>query len=108
MEASLRFYQDIVGLLTKSRFTAGSNVEIAFLGEGDTAVELICGRPDSGDATNGNGISLGFITPSLEDTINLLRDKGYETDGKIVQPNPNTRFVFARDPDGFNIQFVQG
>ena len=41
MEASLRFYQEIVGLTIDRRFQAGPGVEITFLGNDETKVELI-------------------------------------------------------------------
>lgn len=40
MEESLRFYQEIVGLNIVNRFPAGPGVEIVFLGDGETKVEL--------------------------------------------------------------------
>ena len=107
MEASLRFYQDITGLEVKRRYPAGPDREIAFLGSGDTEVELISGA-SHGEAEPGKGISLGFVAGSLEDSIALLREKGYETDGSIISPSPHVSFFFARDPDGYNIQFVKG
>lgn len=109
LEASMRFYQDVAGLAVTRRFQGGPDTEIVFLGSGDTEVELIQNKSASdGAVTQGNGISLGFVSPSIEDTINLLREKGYETDGVIIRPNPNTSFVFALDPDGFRVQFLQG
>jgi lactoylglutathione lyase len=104
MESSLRFYHDIVGLEILRRFPIGEGKEIVFLGSGDTEVELI-----SGEAVTepGKGISMGFVSESLENTIELLIDKGYQTDGNIISPNPHVRFIFARDPDGYSIQFVQ-
>ena len=42
MEESLKFYQEIVGLKVDRRFEAGPGVEIVFLGNGETKVELIC------------------------------------------------------------------
>ena len=106
LDASVRFYHEIVGLDIIRRFPAGPGRDIVFLGSGDTEVELISGAAnDSRDA--GLGISLGFNAESLEGTIALLRAKGYETDGEIVSPNPNTSFFFARDPDGYNVQFVK-
>ena len=42
MEESLKFYQEIVGLPLNRRFAAGPGVEIAFLGDDGTKVELIC------------------------------------------------------------------
>ena len=106
LDASVRFYQEIAGLEIIRRFPAGPDRDIAFLGSGDTEVELISGASGN-NRDSGKGISLGFIAASLEDTIALLREKGYETDGNIVSPNPNTSFFFARDPDGYNVQFVK-
>ena len=106
LEASVRFYQEIVGLEITRRFSAGLDRDIVFLGSGDTEVELISGAVSNGQDV-GKGISLGFNAASLEDIIALLREKGYETDGSIVSPNPNTSFFFARDPDGYNVQFVK-
>ena len=108
IEASLRFYKDITGLEVKRRFAAGPDTEIAFLGSGDTEIELISGGAAHDGAEQGQGVSLGFVAGSLEDTIALLREKGYETDGTILSPNPHVSFFFARDPDGYSVQFVAG
>ena len=106
LDASLRFYKEIVGLEVNRRFDYGPNSEIAFVGEGDTQIELVSGMGD--DATGkGKGISMGFETDSLESVISLLREKGYETDGVIISPNPHISFFFAKDPDGYTVQFVK-
>jgi len=106
LDASVRFYQEIARLEIIRRFSAGPDRDIVFQGSGDTEVELISGTSGNG-RDSGKGISLGFIAASLEDTITLLREKGYETDGNIVSPNPNISFFFARDPDGYTIQLVK-
>jgi len=103
MDASIRFYEEIVGLPLKRRFPSRPGTEIAFLGEGETEVELISGREEG--QTPNDCVFLGFEAESLEDTINLLRQKGYETDGNIISPAPDFSFFFARDPDGYKIQF---
>ena len=105
LDASVRFYQDIVGLEIQRRFPAGPGREIVFLSSGDTQVELIGGAIHDG-AELGKGISMGFVAESLEDMIALLREKGYETDGNIISPQPSVRFFFAKDPDGYNVQFI--
>jgi lactoylglutathione lyase len=108
LEDSLKFYQEVVGLEVTRRFQAGPDTEIVFVGSGDTEVELICNKTaGQGEIKPGNGISMGFMSPSIDDTIKLLREKGYKTDGVIISPNPNTRFFFAFDPDGFQVQFLQ-
>jgi lactoylglutathione lyase len=108
LEASLRFYQDIVKLNLNKRLSAGADVEIAFLGD-SAEIELIYGSKGicRDEESKGNGISIGFMTESLEDTIALLREKGYETNGEIISPNPSTSFFFAKDPDGYTVQFMK-
>ena len=106
LEASLKFYEETVGLSLKRRFQAGPDAEIAFVGGGETEVELICGNAPVRSDEAGGGISIGFLTDSLEKVIAALRENGYETDGKILSPNPTTHFVYAKDPDGYKIQFM--
>ena len=109
MDDSLRFYQEIVRLPLRVRFPVGSGTEIAFLGSGETEIELICSDAYTPQdrAIIGVGISLGFVTESLDATIAFVREKGYETDGIIQSPNPSVSFFFAKDPDGYTIQFVK-
>ena len=104
LDASIRFYEDIVGLPLQRRFPSRPGTEIAFLGEGETEIELISGREE--DKASCDCFFLGFEAVSLEDTIALLRDKGYETDGQIISPAPDVKFFFAKDPDGYTIQFA--
>jgi len=108
LDVSIKFYRDIVGLPLKIRQPAGPNAELAFLGNGDTLLELLCAKPSfyDEDKEAGNGVALGFVVESLENKLNLLREGGYETDGVITSPAPNMQFLFAKDPDGYNIQFV--
>ncbi|MGO1372333.1 MAG: VOC family protein, partial [Senegalia sp. (in: firmicutes)] len=58
MEESLKFYEEIVGLKVDRRFNAGANTEIAFLGDGETKIELIC-NDDQKQVNLGNDISWG-------------------------------------------------
>ena len=106
LDASVQFYRKIVGLEVTRRFPAGPGREIAFLGSGGTEVELISGAHHNTPEA-GNGVSLGFMAESLDCVIALLRENGYETDGNIISPNTNISFFFARDPDGYNVQFVK-
>ena len=106
LDVSLQFYKEIVGLDVNRRFDHGPNSEIAFVGMGDTQVELVSGITED-FAELGKGVSFGFETDSLENIITLLREKGYETDGHIISPNPHISFFFAKDPDGYTVQFVK-
>ena len=104
MQESLVFYQEIVGLKLNKRYTAGSGIELAFLGEGETQVELICRQ--NAQAQIGNAISLGFEVKSAEEMMSLVKEKGLETEGPFA-PNPHIVFFYVKDPNGVKIQFVE-
>lgn len=105
MEESLKFYQEIAGLKLERRFPAGPGIEIAFLGDGETKVELMTSeknkKPDIGQ-----DISIGFETASLDKMMALVQEKGIKINGPF-QPNPNVKFFYIQDPSGLNIQFVE-
>lgn len=105
LEKSLEFYQNIVKLPLKERFMANKDKEIAFLGSGETLVELIEDKADS--STIGSGISLGFQVDSLDQMIEFLADKNIEIASGPFQPNENIKFLYILDPDGLQIQFSQ-
>jgi lactoylglutathione lyase len=106
MEESLHFYKEIVGLKENKRFTAGPGVEIAFLGEEATQIELIY-DPKKSELHFGSDVSWGFQTDSLDRLIKSLKEKGVSVQEGPIQPNPHTRFMFVQDPNGMKIQFVE-
>lgn len=106
LEESLRFYKDIVGLKENTRFKAGPGVEIVFLGEGHTKIELIHDEGQN-NVNIGPDISLAFKVDSLDEMMEFVKEKGIEIVSGPVQPNPNTRFFFVEDPNGLTIQFVE-
>jgi lactoylglutathione lyase len=106
MEESLKFYEDILGLVLNGRFNTGNGGEIAFLGDGETKVELIYNG--SGKKVNmGQDISLGFVVDSADAMITFLNEKGISILGGPFQPNPNIKFFYILDPNGLRIQFVE-
>lgn len=106
MEESLKFYEEIVGLKVVQRFNAGPDMEIVFLGEGETQFELIYDRSKE-DISVGLDISVGFEINSIEEMISLLEEKNIPIYSEVVQPNPNTRFFHVLDPNGLKVQFVE-
>ena len=91
MEESLAFYQEIVGLPLMRRFPAGPGMEIAFLGDGETQVELIASA-STAEVKIGTDISLGFIIESLEDMLDFVQTKSIAVYSGPHQPNPQIRF----------------
>lgn len=106
MEESLGFYQDIVGLPLDSKFTAGPDTEISFLGGEGAKVELIYNKKNL-DINIGKDVSMGFPVKSLDEKMEFLKGKGIQIQGGPFQPNPHIRFFFIKDPNGMTIQFVE-
>ncbi|HOO25974.1 MAG TPA: VOC family protein [Clostridiales bacterium] len=106
LERSLDFYQNIVGLETDSRFNAGPTTEIAFLGKGETKVELLCDKSQTNMSPK-EGASIGFEVENLADALKLVTEKGYDLLGDPVVANEHLSFFFIKDPDGYTVQFVE-
>lgn len=106
MEESLAFYQEIVGLPLMRRFPAGPGMEIAFLGDGETQVELIAAASNVA-VKIGQDISLGFVVESLDEMMAFVQKKSIAVHSGPHQPNPQTRFFYVLDPNGLKIQFVE-
>jgi lactoylglutathione lyase len=105
MEESLKFYKEIVGLRENRRFQAGPGTDIAFLGEDETQVELICNEGKK--VNHSQDISLGFNVDSLEKMMEFVKEKGVDIHSGPFQPNPHVKFFYVLDPNGLKIQFVE-
>ena len=92
-DKSLKFYQEVIGIPLKHRMDP-PGMHLAFLGEGETAVELK------------SPIFLGFKVDSLAETLADFKARGVKIDAGPFKPNPNVQFFYVRDP-GMNVQFVE-
>ncbi|MDD2397627.1 MAG: VOC family protein [Tissierellia bacterium] len=106
MDESLKFYEEIVGIKLVDRFPAGPGMEISFLGEGETKVELICNE-NLKKLDAGSRVTLGFKVESLVEKINFIKEKGINIITGPVQPNPSIKYFIIRDPNGVKIQFAE-
>jgi lactoylglutathione lyase len=104
IDASLKFYQDIAGLKLERRFPAGPGTEIAFLGGGETKLELIC---SGAKPSFGEDISIGFEVESLAEHMTFVVQSGIKILSGPFEPNEHVRYFFVRDPDGLKVQFVE-
>ena len=106
MEESLNFYQEIVGLPMHQRFSPRPDMDISFLGDGETKIELIH-DPHHPAPGNVEGISIGFEVKSVDEMINFIQEKGLQVESGPFQPTPQVKFFFVRDPNGVSVQFVE-
>jgi len=106
MEKSLSFYKNVVGLAVDRTMKPNANMEIAFLGKGETKVELIFDTK-SDKRHYGDDISIGFEVESVEKTMESLKSQNIPIHSGPHQPNPTIKFVYVLDPDGLKVQFVE-
>ena len=106
LERSLKFYQKFLGLSINRRFEARPGVNICFLGERETKVELI----EDGSITIARvpkNFSLGFEVDSVDRMLEYVKKIGLSIESGPFQPNPNTKFFFVLDPDNYKVQLVE-
>ena len=106
IDASLRFYRDLAGLELVHRASPQEGIELAFLGTGETQLELI-GDSRLPAPAHGSDISVGFRTESLDRLIELLAEAEIAVEAGPFEPTPRIRFLYVRDPDGAKVQFVE-
>ena len=106
MEESINFYKEIVGLELERRFPAGPSMEIAFLGTGETKVELIYSEKQR-EINVGSDISWGFLVDSLDDMMLFLKEKGIEILSGPFKTGDGSRYIFVLDPNGMKLQFFE-
>lgn len=106
LEESIKFYTEIVDLNINRRFNAGPGVAIAFLGDGETKIELIHNEALK-EVNYGHDISFGFEVNSVDEMMTFVKEKGIDIQSGPFQPNPHTRFFYVLDPNGLKIQFVE-
>ena len=105
VDESVRFYQEIVGLSVEHRI-AGEETNIAFMGDGETKIELISHKGVVPQAV-GALISIGFEVDDLDAKIAFLQERGIPITAGPFSPNPRIRFCYVEDPNGVRLQFVE-
>lgn len=104
IEKTLEFYKATLGWEATQRFKPSEDMEIVFLGQGETKLEFI---QDPNAPTGGQqGVSLGFAVDSVEAKKAELEAAGFKAT-PIISPNPHVKYFFVTDPNGINIQFVE-
>lgn len=105
LEASLDFYNRILGLPIERRFESRGK-QIVMLGtEGQPKIELIQGsdpalKPEC-------GVSVGFEVDSLDEAIAYMNNQSIPIARGPIMPNPHLRFFYILDPDGFEVQLAE-
>jgi lactoylglutathione lyase len=106
MEESIGFYTTVLDLVIDSKFSPMSGLEITFLGDGETKLELIYNTKNS-NVSHGNSVSTGFLVDSVDEYISKLKEQGIKITEGPFAPNPSIKYFFIEDPNGYRIQLVE-
>jgi len=111
LETSLTFYQEVVGLDLKDRFTISDGaVTLAFLGfngSDETELELVYGGnpnlPNEGKVNH-----IAFLVDDINEEYERLKglDVSFISDEVGTLPNGYRNF-FVHGPDGEKVEFLQ-
>jgi lactoylglutathione lyase len=110
LEASIEFYQNILGFDLFHIIEHGSNVKLAFLGDKKTEqiyVELISGKeneyPDEGKVNH-----IAFTVDNIKEEMDRLKSfhVHFTSDEPTVILNGG-KFIFFKGPDGESLELFQ-
>jgi lactoylglutathione lyase len=111
LDDSLKFYQEVVGMELKDKFTiANGSITLAFLGfngSDETELELVYGGSDDLPA-EGKVNHIAFLTDDIEEEFNRLKglDIVFISDEVVTLPNGYRNF-FVQGPDGEKVEFFK-
>ncbi|MDR4949096.1 VOC family protein [Neobacillus cucumis] len=111
LQASLSFYQEIVGMELKDQFTiADGALTLAFLGfngSDETELELIHGG-DPNLPSEGKVNHVAFLVDDIEEEFGRLKQLEVDFISEVVVTLPNGyRNFFVQGPDREKVEFFQ-
>lgn len=103
IENSVKFYEELVGLMVARRLNVGAG-EIIFLsnGDGETMIELI--QFENVPKVETKGMTLSFKTENITDIRNKAIQMGFNP-SDIISEAPKPAHFNVKDPDGIDIEF---
>ena len=107
LEATLAFYIEFIGLRELRRKPIGDEATLVWLGDGDGryTIELTYNHGKS-DYTLGDQFGhLAFTTPDLDAVIAEVKKRGWHY--RTSRPELSSRYIFIKDPDGYDIEILQ-
>lgn len=111
LDASLTFYQEVVGMELKDKFTiANGSITLAFLGfngADETELELVFGSSPN-LPTEGKVNHIAFLVDDIEEEFKRLKglDVSFISEEVVTLPNSYRNF-FVHGPDGEKVEFFQ-
>lgn len=108
MEASLKFYKEILDFIEVKSFSPMDGVNIVFLKDKNSAaLELIAYENKPYEDVKSN-VSIGLEVADLENALNELKHKGIEIVSGPAEMQSGEKIAFIEDPNGVEIELIEG
>jgi len=111
LEKSIKFYTEIIKLKEVMKFSPQKGINIVFLkDENNGKIELIESEQKKKAGASGAAslVSIGFAVDDLDQTMEMLYKKNIEIIRGPIQTPGGEKFLFIKDPDGVEIELIQG
>ena len=108
LERSIGFYRDLLGLHETGRKEIGDEATLVFLCDDDErrVVELTFNRDGRGYDLGNQFGHLAFYTTDLDGVIRDVERRGLPF--RRSRAELKSRYIFVKDPDGYDIEILQG
>lgn len=103
LESSIDFYKKYAELNVTRQFKLG-DLSLAFLGQGETQLELI--EDPSRDILHSKDLSIGFEVKDIENHFEKLQGDDVKINQEIIE-TPTSKFFMVTDLNGVNVQFIE-
>lgn len=109
MDASLRFYHELLGMEIADQSTSPRGSKLVFLKFPGNEAELeLCSFPSSGNvAVPEDLVHLAFEVDDLDQWMEKLKQGGAPITEGPIESRSGSRFIFTEDPDKYEIEIIE-
>ena len=108
LDETLAFYTGFLGLKETRRHEIGEEATLVFLTDESESyfIELTCNH-DGREYTLGDQFGhLAFTVPDLDSVVAHVEERGWWY--RRSRPELSSQYIFVKDPNGYDIEILQG
>ena len=107
LEKSLKFYCEFLGLHEVRRKKIGNEATLVFLSDDNEYYYLeLTLNHDGREYTLGNKFGhLAFYVEDLDSIITIVKKQNWWF--RLSKPSASSKYIFVKDPDGYDIEILQ-